>query len=246
MKQPPFRLYPEEQHWWSMNDYGAVLSVMERLQAKTVLEFGPGWSTRALIEGGATAIDACEDNPNWFAVHAARLVPLFPDIVTLHPFSWVDPLTIPAIDDKWYDLALIDGPYGTLQRPAVLAYCLARCTAVLLPTEEIAYGKGALRPHIERLAEQFGRDIEWMETGPLSGGFALLTRPGRSATTSLQIAQQTFPGQASTVSIDTVTEVEPTQQVEATTSGFAASNEVEKPEAPRRRRRRGGRKGGGA
>src|SRR4051812_12408033 len=100
MKQPPFRLYPEEQHWWSFNDYGVVLEVTERLQAKTVLEFGPGWSTRSLIEGGATTIDACEDNPEWFRVHAERLVPNFPGIVTLHPYICSEPIVVPGVVDQ--------------------------------------------------------------------------------------------------------------------------------------------------
>src|SRR4051812_40979556 len=96
MKTPPFELYPIEQHWWSFNDYGAVLEVTERLKAKKVLEFGPGWSTRALIEGGATKVDTCEDDPDWFAVHSERLVPQFPDVVTLHPYVWSDPVSIPS------------------------------------------------------------------------------------------------------------------------------------------------------
>lgn len=180
VKSPPFEFYPSEpQRWWSPNDYGAVLGVMEFLKPKKVLEFGPGWSTRALIEGGATKIDSCEDNPDWFAVHAERLEALFPSIVTLQPYVWSDPVFIPAINRRRYDLALIDGPHGTLNRPAVIAYALARCKAVLVPTEEMAYGKGALRPHIERLAQEFGFSAEWMETGPDSGGFALLTRPER-------------------------------------------------------------------
>lgn len=183
MRTPPFRLYPEEQHWWSFNDYGTVLEVTRRLQAKTVLEFGPGWSTRALIEGGATTIDSCEDNPAWFKVHAERLVPKFPDIVTLHPYTCSDSIFVPGVvDQRIYDMGLIDGPFGTLERPAVLRYCLGKCAAVLIPTEEIAYGTGALRPHIEQIAHDFRFAIEWMETGPLSGGFALLT-PSNDAPT---------------------------------------------------------------
>lgn len=181
IKRPPFALYPEAQHWWSLTDYGAVLGVVEQLGARRVLEFGPGSSTLALIEGGAEHIDACEDNPIWFNVYKDRLAIQYPTIVRFVPYVWADPLSIPALDAQWYDLALIDGPHGTLQRPAVLAYCLERCRAVLMPTEEIAYGRGALRPHITRIAADHNRQIEWMETGPLSGGFALMTTPGDGA-----------------------------------------------------------------
>lgn len=175
MKRPPFRLYPEERHWWSFADYGAVLAVMERLQPKRVLEFGPGNSTLALIEGGAERIDCCEDDPTWFNVYKGRLEDAYPAIVRFVFYTWTDPVAIPQLAEERYDLALIDGPLGTLNRPAVIAYCLARCAAVLVPTEELAYGGSALKPHIEQLAVEFGFDVEWMETGPLSGGFALLT-----------------------------------------------------------------------
>ncbi len=239
MKQPPFKLYPEEKHWWSFQDYSAVLTIMERLHPARVLEFGPGNSTLALIEGGAAHIDCCEDNPIWFNTYKERIADAYPAIVRFVPYEWSDPVSIPAIDAERYDLALIDGPHGTLNRPAVIAYCLQRCAAVLVPTEEIAYGKGALRPHIQRLGDAFGFDIEWMETGPLSGGFALLT-----SNKSLLTSNESLPAQAAEVSIDTAPQVEQAQHIEGSTSGFAHSNEVGKPEVSRRRGRR--RKGGGA
>lgn len=176
IKRPPFALFPEEKHWWSFADYGAVLAVMERLRPRRVLEFGPGNSTLALVEGGADHIDCCEDNPIWFDVYKERLVSRFPGQIGFIPFEWSDPLSTP-IDDQRYDLALIDGPFGAERRPAVLAYCLARCAAVLIPTEDLAYGHGALRPHIATLAAAFNRQITWIESGPLSGAFALLTHP---------------------------------------------------------------------
>ena len=171
----PFRLYPVEQRWWSMNDYGAVLDVMTRLQPSTVLEFGPGSSTLALIEGGAARIDCCEDSPVWAATYRDRLVRRFPSIVRLVEYVWAEPLVIPAVNGCQYDLALIDGPYGTERRPTVLEYCLARCQAVLMPTED--YKARGLRPAIAAIVARLGLIVEWMETGPLSGGFALVTRP---------------------------------------------------------------------
>lgn len=175
-----FALYPEEQHWWSFNDYGAVLDVTARLKPKRVVEFGPGSSTLALIEGGAKHIDTCEDAADWFEVYEERLAKRFPAIVHIHRYTVADPLSIPALDHQKYDLALIDGPLGTLARPAVIAWCLARCKAVLVPTEDLKPADAGLRPAITRLAEEFGRSIEWMETGPLSGGFALMTVPAKA------------------------------------------------------------------
>lgn len=175
VKRPPFALYPEERHWWSFNDYGAVLGVVEQLRPRTVLEFGPGSSTLALLEGGAEHILACEDNPIWFNVYKERLVGRFPGRVNFAPYQWADPITIPDVDDLRFDLALIDGPLGTEHRPPVIAYCLARCRAVLVPTEDHKPGYGHLRGHIRELAQRFGQQIDWIESGLLSGAFALMT-----------------------------------------------------------------------
>lgn len=170
----PFELYPAEKHWWSYADYGAVLGTVRALAPRTVLEFGPGSSTLALVEGGARSIDALEDDPTWLAVHRNRLGRKFAGLVELHAFTWADPLTIPTIDARRYDLALIDGPFDTPRRPAVLEYCLQRCRAVLIPTEDHKVKSPPLRPHIERLAGVFDASVEIVETGPLSGAFALL------------------------------------------------------------------------
>jgi hypothetical protein len=174
MQMRTFRLYPKEQRWWSFNDYDAVLTVMERLHPESVLEFGPGSSTLALIEGGAEKIDTCEDDPKWFSVYHQRLELKFPQ-VHLVAYSWAEPLRIAEIDDRRYDMALIDGPLGTERRPHVLDYCLARCTAVLMATE--TWKTKGLRTAIAERVDIWHRYVEWMDTGPLSGGFALVTRP---------------------------------------------------------------------
>lgn len=171
-----FALYPEEQHWWSYADYRCVLGVVRRLHAVRVLEFGPGSSTLALIEGGATHIDCCEDHPDWLATYRERLEARFPRFVRMHPYTWADPVRVRTIHGAHrYDLALIDGP-NIDQRPAVIEYCLARSEWVLFPTEdhETAPSLRALAPEI---AARHSRPLEIMDTGPLSGGFALLGPP---------------------------------------------------------------------
>lgn len=169
-----FRLYPEEQRWWSFNDYGAVLDVMAELKPKRVLEFGPGSSTLALIEGGAEYIATCEDDAKWFGVYAERLGQKFNGIVDVVRYTWADPLSIPSVDEQRFDLALIDGPHNVSRRVAVLRYALARCAAVLIPTED-SDEHGGLRAAIAREAELAGASVRFMETGPLSGGFAMVT-----------------------------------------------------------------------
>lgn len=175
-----FRLYPEEARWWSFQDYQAVLDVARRLRPGRVLEFGPGSSTLALIEGGAAEIDTCEDNPDWAQVYEERLARRFPEpgwpaVVRLHRYEWPDaaPLSIPAVDGGLFDLALIDGPLGTERRPDVLRYCLQRCVYVLMPTEEHKT-RAWLWPLIEGIAREAGVPAERWDTGPLSGAFALV------------------------------------------------------------------------
>lgn len=172
MMTGPFRLYPEEQHFLSFLDYGAILSTVERLRPATVLEFGPGWSSLALVEGGATRIDACEDADSWRKLWHDRLRK-YPQ-VTVQWYEWADPLTVPQFDGERYDMGLIDGPYDVAKRPAVIDYCLQRCAAVLVPLE---LGDAFdLRPVVWALAEKHGCLLETRETGMLAGAFALMTR----------------------------------------------------------------------
>lgn len=172
-----FALYPVEQRWWSFTDHAAVLSVMARLTPSRVLEFGPGSSTLALIEGGATRIDTCEDKPEWANVYEARLRARFPDVVRIIRYDWSAPLSITEVDDQRYDLALIDGPRETGRRQAVIAYALERCAAVLVPTEDANPEDAGLRQTVRDLAAQVQRSVEIWDTGPLSGGFALVGGP---------------------------------------------------------------------
>lgn len=165
-----FAFYPEEAAWWSFADYGAVLSVVRRIQPATVLEFGPGSSTLALVEGGAAEIDTCEDAPDWAAVYRERLQGRFPSVVRLVEYTWSDPLSIPACDGRRYDMALIDGPYTTPKRPPAIAYALARCKYVMVCNED--YKARGLRADVRALAGD--RRIEIIESGPLAGSFSLV------------------------------------------------------------------------
>lgn len=174
-----FRLYPVEQHWWSFNDYGAVVDVVRELRPQRVLEFGPGSSTLALIEGGAHHIACAEDDRAWADVYAERLEGRFgSELVRIHRYDWSDPITLGALDEQAFDLALIDGPYTTPRRPPAIRYAMDRCAAVLVPTEDHGRAHSShLRPLLAELAAARGWSIEIRETGPLSGGFALLRRP---------------------------------------------------------------------
>jgi len=170
-----FALYPVAKHWWSLTDYGAVLDTVRRLGAKRVIEFGPGSSTLALVEGGAEQVDTCEDDRKWYDVHRSRVGRQFAPVVSVHLYTWGDPLTIPALEGRRYDMAMIDGPHDTPRRPVVIEYCMARAAAVLIPTEDYKVSSPPLRPHIARIAAAHGATVEVWDTGPTSGSFALIT-----------------------------------------------------------------------
>lgn len=163
----PFDLYREETSWWSFADHATVLSTVRRLRPRTVLEFGPGSSTLALIEGGAERIDCCEDDPVWFLTYCHRLEDVYPRIVRMRPYQWSVDLVIPGLRDT-YDFALIDGPQAIERRGAAIGFAAARCRHVMVALEE---GEpNDLRAHVEAL----DRPVEYLPSGPLAGTFALV------------------------------------------------------------------------
>lgn len=174
-----FQLYKEETSWWSFRDYAAVLSVMRRLRARDVLEFGPGASTLALVEGGANRIVTMEDDPEWFEVYDRRIAFHYGQ-VDMRMYTWSDPLSIPGVDDKTFDLALIDGPLDIERRPAAVTYALARCAAVLVPLEKQQWEGGSLMRAVcgpwPPSAGDPVRKVEVIVTGPPSYAMALVTR----------------------------------------------------------------------
>lgn len=177
-----FRLYPVEQHWWSFADYEGLLSITERFKPRRVLEFGPGSSTLALIEGGAEIVYSCEDDKKWLDTYTGRFVK---HPVAFYLYTWSENLTVPALDDirfraPDFDMSFIDGPRVTTNRLAVLRYCIARSRVVVCPAEgpmESSY----LAKHIPGIALQCGMDVEWVTTGPLTYAMAILTRKEEKA-----------------------------------------------------------------
>lgn len=166
-------LYPPEgAHWWSPQDHMAVVNVMRRLKPKRVLEFGPGTSTLALIEGGAWRIECCEDDAHWHGVWLQRLS-RYPQ-VRMHAFKMADPITIPALDEERFDLALVDGPRDTVQRFEVIRYALRHCDQVLVALESI--GSDCLTLFcLDLIARKRIKSMDLFQTGPLAGSFGLLT-----------------------------------------------------------------------
>lgn len=169
-----FALFPEEQPWCSFADYRMILDTVRGLGAATVLEFGPGYSTLAIIEGGATTIDICEDDPHWLQVYTERLN--YPPFVKPFLYDWKLPLDIPGLRN-FYDLAVVDGPHQTPLRIDAVRFAMARAKVVLVPTEDAGRElRSYLRPLLFDLAVQEHWDFMVTNTGPVAGGFALLMR----------------------------------------------------------------------
>lgn len=120
-----FKLFPVEQHWCNFGDYRAIMEATERLQAKSVVEFGPGWSTLALLEGGATSIDCHEDDPFWRKKWSRDLSGW--SGVKIHEYGF--------ISGRHYDLAFVDGPRSTEARPPIVRRAMTMATHLLVALE---------------------------------------------------------------------------------------------------------------
>lgn len=122
-----FRLFPVERRWWSFADHEALISIVERFRPVRVLEFGPGGSTLALVEGGATEIVTCEDDPKWLQHFRGDLVR---HPVRMLAYTHSDPLTIPSLNGQRFDFAFVDGPRNTDTRGIEIAYAAERSRVV--------------------------------------------------------------------------------------------------------------------
>jgi hypothetical protein len=163
-----FRLYPVERHWWPFEHYRVVKTVVERLSAKRVLEFGPGWSTLAIVEGGATQVHTCETDPVWFERHESHLA-LFPE-VRMH--LYVSPYQLLLSDG--FDLAFVDAPVRPENRWPEIDYAWRRSRAVLLHQAHLA----VIREFAERLAGPAAVEIiPAPYRRERAAAFALVTRP---------------------------------------------------------------------
>ena len=88
---------------------------IERIGAKSVLEFGPGDSTQTLIDLGLERIVTCEHVPKWLAVAKKR----FAKCKQVKVLSFTDtvPVVIDGLDpNERFDIAFVDTPKGGIAR----------------------------------------------------------------------------------------------------------------------------------
>lgn len=146
-----FRLFPDEQRWWSFADHEVLLELVEEVRPRDVLEFGPGSSTLALIEGGAVNIVSCEDDPDYLR-HFASLEDYG---VLMLSYVQADPPIVPGLDEaRVFEFGFVDGPNGSGNRGPVIAYAAARC-------QVLACHDAHLQPVIDALRALPHRRLEF-------------------------------------------------------------------------------------
>jgi hypothetical protein len=97
-------------------DYEAILSIAKSVDS--VLEFGPGESTKALIEAGVREIVTVEHNDKWFEV-ARRTLKAHKNI-TLLRYHDAPVVEMPEIQGRLFDLAIVDSPPGAGNRSRIV------------------------------------------------------------------------------------------------------------------------------
>lgn len=112
-----FALYQVQTTTFSFECYGTLIDEIRILGAKTALEFGPGYSTLALIESGLEKIVTLEHDLQWFEKAREQ----FRDYPQVEIRSYKDePEAIADLKpDETFDIAVVDSPKGfTHQMPA--------------------------------------------------------------------------------------------------------------------------------
>lgn len=107
-----FLLYSNEATVFDFDDYAGLLNETRRIGAKKVLEFGPGFSTLALLEAGCTDITSLENSPIWLNRAKRRLRQY--QYVHLGTYQDVPNMSLPGLDDdhQQFDMIFVDSPPG--------------------------------------------------------------------------------------------------------------------------------------
>lgn len=109
-----FALYTEEKRIFGFEDYGALVDECKRISARTVLEFGPGMSTFALIEAGCQRIATCEYQEKWLNEAVERFKPY--SHVSVHRYANHVDVEVEGLSRMSFDLAFVDSPLGQPSR----------------------------------------------------------------------------------------------------------------------------------
>jgi hypothetical protein len=152
---------------------------VERVGAKSVLEFGPGDSTQTFLDIGVEKIVTCENIDKWLGVAKDRFKK--DKRVTVLKFEDEFPVTVDGLGDEMFDIGFVDAPKGfnpvrkvhpgfaDCSRLNTLAFALDRCKVVLLHDAKRPLERGSLG----RLWSTGLFDIEFI---PNKIGMARITR----------------------------------------------------------------------
>jgi hypothetical protein len=113
------------------DDARVIETVMHFHEVNTVLEFGPGESTRLFKKYGAYLIDTLEDNETYFDL----LVDEFSDAIETTVFKYTPTREGRVFGlQESYDMAFVDGPVGTpfMSRISTVLFALQKSGLVLL------------------------------------------------------------------------------------------------------------------
>jgi hypothetical protein len=93
-----------------MDDDAAMLRKMVKdHNIKSVLEFGPGYSTQVFLNAGVERITACEHEPRWR--ETARKLYANEKRVTILPYANT-PIVVVNLEGQTFDAAFVDSPQG--------------------------------------------------------------------------------------------------------------------------------------
>lgn len=108
-----FKLYPQDSPTFRFREYGALLSAATG--AKSALEFGPGYSTLALIEAGVGKIITLEHNDEWREKKREE----FKQYPQVRVAKYADefPVTADEVAFQQFDFAFVDSPQGFNELP---------------------------------------------------------------------------------------------------------------------------------
>lgn len=90
-------------------DMDALKAEIERIDAKSVLEFGPGYTTQIFLELGIKRIVTCEHMEKWLEVAKER----FAGDDRVRVISYTNTVPVEAdLGGEKFDIALVDSPQG--------------------------------------------------------------------------------------------------------------------------------------
>lgn len=110
------------------DDADALRAIVRDNRISSVLEFGPGASTRVLLEAGADRVTTCENDPHLF--RAARLHFCQDSRVAVVHYMLGGDIAVPKLDGKAFDAAYINAPDG--DRMNTLRCALRACGLVFV------------------------------------------------------------------------------------------------------------------